>query len=73
MAYVSRGLRILGTILLICGAVLLAVALYGSIVFEGVRINEVFSPFNLKTFVTVAVCLAPGGLVYWLGSALKTQ
>ena len=64
--------RILAFILLGIGAVVLAASLLGAWL-GGESLSEIFSPFNLRLFITAAISLAPGGAVYWFSEFLRRR
>ena len=68
----SRASRILGYVLLIAGALFIAIGLLATWYYEGFsKLQEVMSPFNVWQYIASVITLAPGMFFIWLSDKLS--
>lgn len=67
----GKFIKIAGYVLLGVGGLMILIGYVGIYMTEGFSgLQEVLSPFNVWNLIAVAITLAPGGALLWLGNYL---
>jgi len=70
----GKFIKIAGYVFLAAGGLLILTGYVGIYMKEGFSgLQEVLSPFNVQNLIAVAITLAPGGALVWLGDYLMER